>query len=90
MQRNETKPAPVHGKYKIEWLFNEFSEFKKKEQNIRTLLYDFLWHHWLNGHEFEQTPGDRVGQGSLTFCSPWGSKESDTTEWLNNKMPEIY
>ena len=40
------------------------------------------WHHWLNGHEFEQTPGDGEGQGSLVFCSPWGCKESDTvSEW---------
>ena len=27
------------------------------------------WHHQLNGHEFEQTPGDGEGQGSLTCCS---------------------
>ena len=38
------------------------------------------WHHQLNGHEFEQTPGDSEGQGSLVGCSPWGHKESDTTE----------
>ena len=42
------------------------------------------WHHWLNGHEFEQAPGDHEGQGSLACCSPWGHKESDMTEWLNN------
>ena len=41
------------------------------------------WHHWLNGHEFEQDPGVGDGQGSLACCSPWGHKESDTTEWLN-------
>ena len=41
------------------------------------------WHHWLNGHEFEQTLGDSEGQGSLVCCSPWGLKESDTTEQLN-------
>ena len=29
------------------------------------------WHHWLNGHEFEQTLGDREGQGSLVCCSSW-------------------
>ena len=34
------------------------------------------WHHWLNGHEFEQTLGDSEGQGSLVCCSPWGRKES--------------
>ena len=38
------------------------------------------WHHRLNGHEFAQTPADSEGQGSLTFCSPWGHKESDSTE----------
>ena len=32
------------------------------------------WHHWLNGHESEQTPGDSEGQGSLACCSPWGWK----------------
>ena len=42
------------------------------------------WHHWLNRHEFEQTPGDREGQGSLVCCSLWGHKELDTTEQLNN------
>ena len=41
------------------------------------------WHHWLDGHEFEQTPGVGDGQGSLACCSPWGCKESDRTEQLN-------
>ena len=41
------------------------------------------WHHWLNGHEFEQALGVGDGQGSLACCSPWGLKMSDTTEWLN-------
>ena len=30
------------------------------------------WHHWLNGHEFKQAPGDGEGKGSLAGCSPWG------------------
>ena len=38
------------------------------------------WHHRLNGHEFEQIPGDGEGQGILVCCSPWGCKESDMTE----------
>ena len=42
------------------------------------------WHHRLNEHEFEQAPGDGEGQGSLECCSPWGRKESDTSEQLNN------
>ena len=41
------------------------------------------WHHQLNGLEFEQALGDGEGQGSLGCCSPWGCKESDTTERLN-------
>ena len=41
------------------------------------------WHHQLNGHEFEWTPGVGDGQGGLACCSPWGRRESDTTEWLN-------
>ena len=41
------------------------------------------WHHWLNGHEFEQALGVDDGQGGLACCIPWGGKESDTTERLN-------
>ena len=41
------------------------------------------WHHWLNGHEFEQALGDGEGKRNLMCCSLWGRKESDTTEWLN-------
>ena len=40
------------------------------------------WHHQLNGHEFEQAPGDGEGPGGLACCTPWGHKESDMTEWL--------
>ena len=42
------------------------------------------WHHRLNGSEFEQAPGDGERQESLVCCSPWGHKELDTTEQLNN------
>ena len=42
------------------------------------------WHHWLNGHEFQQGPGVGDGHGSLVCCSPWGHKESDLTEWLSS------
>ena len=41
------------------------------------------WHHWLDGHEFEQAAGVGDGQGSLVCCSPWGHKELDATEQLN-------
>ena len=41
------------------------------------------WHHWLNGHEFEQVPRVGDGQGSLACCSTWGCKVSDMSEQLN-------
>ena len=47
-------------------------------------------HHWLNGHEFEWALGDGEWQGSLACCSPWGCKELDTTEWLNNSIFDWY
>ena len=56
---------------------------RKEQQRMR----------WLdgqpNGHECKQTPGDGEGQGSLVCCSPWGRKESDTTEQLNNNNLNI-
>ena len=42
------------------------------------------WHYRLNGHALEQTLGDHERQGSLASCSPWGRKESDKTQQLNN------
>ena len=47
------------------------------------------WHHRLNGHEFEQTPGDGEGQGRLVCCNPWDRKESDRTEQLNKNNGKI-
>ena len=44
------------------------------------------WHHQLDGHEFEQTPGDGEGRGSLVRCSPRDYKELDMTERMNNKL----
>ena len=41
------------------------------------------WRHRLDRHEFEYAPGVDDRQGSLEGCSPWGHKESDTTERLN-------
>jgi len=63
--------------------------FFEQEEKGRTEKEMVGWYHQLNGHEFEQALGDVDGQGSLTCCSPWGRKESDTTERLNdNKGPE--
>ena len=49
------------------------------------------WHHWLNGHEFEQTLGDGKGQRSLVCCSPWGRNGSDTERlnWLTGTVARV-
>ena len=48
------------------------------------------WHHQLNGHEFEQAPGVGDGQGGLVCFSPWGRKESDTTERLDRLTDPLF
>ena len=48
------------------------------------------WHHQLGEHESEQIPGDSEGQGSLACCRPWGHKELDMTERLNNNKVSRY
>ena len=68
------------------WLFGKDPDAGKdwrQEEKAMTEDETVVWHHWLDGHEFEQAP--RVGdeQGSLACCSPWGHKELDTTEQLN-------
>ena len=49
------------------------------------------WHHWLNGHEFEQAPGDGEGQGSLACCSPWRQRvrHNWVTEQHDHPLPKI-
>ena len=49
------------------------------------------WHHWLNGHEFEQNPGDGEGQGGLVSCSPWGHKElTQLSDWTEQQQPYFF
>ena len=55
-----------------------------QEEKGKTENEMIWWPHPLNGHEFEQTPGDSEGQGSLAYCSPWGYKESDMTDQLKS------
>ena len=57
-------------------MLGKISGKKRKEQQRMRRLDK---HHWLNGHESEQTPGDSGEQRSLEYCSPWGLKESDMT-----------
>ena len=70
------------------WLFRKDSDAGKnwwQEDKGVTENEMVGWYHQLNGHEFEQAPGDGEGQESLACCSPWGHKELDMTEWLNNR-----
>ena len=55
----------------------------RQERNGTTEDEMLRWHHRLHGHEFEKALGVADGQGGLACCSPWGHKESDTTEQLN-------
>ena len=69
------------------WLLGKDSDAGKDwRQEEKEMTEDEMvgWHHWLNGREFEQAPGGGEGQGSLACCSPWSSKDVDTTERLNN------
>ena len=66
------------------WLIGKDSDAGKdwrQEEKGTTEDEMVAWHHWLDGHEFEQTLGDCEGQGSLTCCSEWGLNELDMTEW---------
>ena len=56
---------------------------KDWRQDVKQTTEDEIvgWHHWLNGHESEQAPGDGEGQGSLTCCRPRGHKETRMSEW---------
>ena len=49
---------------------------------VKAMVFPVV-HHWLNGRDFEWTPGVGDGQGSLACCDSWGGKESDMTERLN-------
>ena len=54
-----------------------------RQEEKRTTKDEMVgWHHWLDGHEFEQASGVGEGQGGLVCWSPWGCKELDMTEWL--------
>ena len=59
---------------------------KDRRQKEKRVAEDELigWHHWLNGHEFKQIPGDSGGQRRLACWSPWGRRELDMTKHLNN------
>ena len=86
--RNDAKAEtpvlwPPHAK---NWLPGKDSDAGRDwgQEEKRTTEHKMAgWHHWLNGHESEWTPGVGDGQGGLVCCNSWGHKESDTTERLN-------
>ena len=60
---------------------------KTKEEKWMTEDELVGWQYQLSGHEFEHARGDGEGKGSLACCSPWGCKESDMTDQMNNNNP---
>ena len=86
--RNDAKAEtpvlwPPHAK---SWLIGKDSDAGRdwRQEEKRTTEDEMAeWHHWLDGHQSEWTPGVGDGQGGLACCDSWGCKESDTTEWLN-------
>ena len=57
------------------WLIRKDLDAGKdwRQEEKRTTEGEMVgWHHWLNGHEFEYSPGVGYGQGGLVCCSPWG------------------
>ena len=74
---------PSHAK---SWLIGKDSDAGRDwGQEEKRMTEDEMagWHHWLDGHEFEWTPGVGDGEGGLACCDSWGRKESDMTERLN-------
>ena len=70
----------------LSWLIGEDSDAGRdwgQEEKGTTEDEMAGWHHWLDGCEFEWTPGAGDGQGGLVCCNSWVRKESDTTERLN-------
>ena len=67
------------------WLIGKDPDARKYWRKEKGTTKDEMvgWHHRLNGHEFEWTPGVGDRQGGLLCCSPWGCKEWDMTERLN-------
>ena len=85
--RNDAKAEipvlwPPHSK---SWLIGKDSDAGRDwGQEEKGMTEDEMarWHHWLNGHQSDWTPGVGDGQGGLACCDSWGRKESDTTERL--------
>ena len=73
--------GPPDAKNWLIWKDPDSGKYWRQEEMGMTEYNMVGWHHQFNGHEFEQAPGDRAGQGSLACCSPWGHKESGLRDW---------
>ena len=79
--------APILWPPDVKWLIGKDPDAGKhwrQEEKGTTEDERIGWHHRFSGHGFEQDPGDREGQDGLASCGPWGCKESDMTDKLNN------
>ena len=74
---------PPEGKNWLIWKDPDAGNDWRREEKGTTEDEMVGWHHRLNGHESEQTPGADDGQGGLVCCSPWGHRQSNTTKRLN-------
>ena len=77
---------------KSQWLIGKTPHAGKDwRQEEKAVTVDKMvgWHHQLTAHEFEQSPGDSEGQGSLVCCSPWSFKKLYTTQRLNNNTQTL-
>ena len=78
---------PLHAK---SWLTGrDLDAGKDQRQEKKETIEDEIvgWHHWFNGHGFEQAPGGGEGQGSLGCWSPWGRKQLDTLSNWTTRSP---
>ena len=74
---------PPDAKSWLIWKVPDAGKYWRREEKGTTEDEMVGWHPWLDGHEFGQALGVGDAQGGLACCSPWGHKESDTTEWPN-------
>ena len=85
--RTDAKAPILWPSHEKNWLIGKdpdaWKDWRQKKKGMTE--YEIVgWHHWLNGHEFEEALGDGDGQASLACCSPWSRKQSDKTERLHN------
>ena len=88
IERTDAKAeTPILGPSHVKsWLIGKDSDVGRDwEQGEKGMTEDEMvgWHHQLDGHESEWTPGDGNGQGGLACYNSWGHKKLDKTEWLN-------